>query len=193
MWILRRACEDIVREPSQIYAVGPLHLSVNVSVLQLLNEDLPESIAEVLRESGFPAHRLSLEITESALFDGDARNLSVLDGIRELGVELRMDDFGTGYTSLQALLRIPISGIKIDQSLVRAFGTGGQAEHIVQSVVSIAKVLQCCTVAEGVETLEQYRTVATLGCDYAQGYLLGRPVPKAEIAGFLERWTPPSL
>jgi PAS domain S-box-containing protein len=193
MWVLRRACADLKNLRVDLRPEEPLHLSVNVSALQLLNEALPGDIAAALRESGFPAHRLSLEITESTLFDGDAQSLRVLDGIRDLGVELRLDDFGTGYTSLQTLLRIPINGIKIDQSLVRAFGTGGQAEHIVESVVSIAKVLRCCTVAEGIETVEQYRAVAALGCDYAQGYLLGRPIPETEIAGFLQTWRPPAM
>ena len=162
-----------------------LRASVNVSVRQLQNKNLAEAVHAILQETGFPPERLSLEITESVFLQDEVANLKVLRDLKALGLRLHLDDFGTGYSSLQALLKLPLDGIKIDRSLVKVTGNDGNAEHIIESVVSMARRMGCITVAEGVETKAQLNTIRELGCDFIQGYYFHKPLALDQLCEVL--------
>ena len=134
-----------------------------------------------------PARRLTLELTESTLMGDEQRTAEVLERLRSLGVRLSIDDFGTGYSSLAYLERLPVHEVKVDRTFVA--GIPGDAAHaeIVKWTVTLAHALGFTVVAEGVETSEQLAELSRLGCDVAQGYLIGRPLPGAEIACYIEQ------
>ena len=137
------------------------------------------TVRQALEQSGLPANRLDLELTESLLVDDDPTILSTLEELRQMGVSLALDDFGTGYSSLSYLSRLPIDKIKIDQSFVRPLPEPNN-EAIVETIVLMARRLSMSIVAEGIETAEQRDYLAALGCQVGQGYLFGRPsTPKS--------------
>ncbi|MCM2258003.1 MAG: EAL domain-containing protein [Vicinamibacteria bacterium] len=176
-WVLERACRDAVR-------IGRGRMNVNLSARQLQADELLEDVVQVLRETGLPAQRLELEITESAALQDQERTADTLRAIRALGVSVVMDDFGTGYSSLGHLRRLPIDGVKIDRSFVADLGHADpRAEGIISAVCAMARSLGLRTVAEGVETDDQLARIRAAGCDFAQGYLLGRPAPLAAGVG----------
>ena len=179
--VLRQACRA---------AAGwaePLPVSVNLSVRQLARADLPERVAEALAESGLPAARLRLEVTESLVARDPEAAIAVLAQLRSAGVRIWMDDFGTGYSSLGLLHRLPVDGVKVDRSFVAALGGGSRAGRIVATVVGLGRALALETVAEGVETPEQLATLRALGCHAAQGFLFARPLAPDAFAELLAR------
>jgi len=178
-WALRAACHQTKRWHQQ--GLQGLTVSVNVSPKQFHQGNFFELIMQALRESGLPPQCLLLEITESILMHEPARTRAVLDELRGQGVEFAVDDFGTGYSSLGYLKRFPLTALKIDRSFVRDIATDPHDRAIVGAVLGLARELQLYSVAEGVETEEQLSFLTSKGCDYIQGYLLGRPVPPAEI------------
>jgi diguanylate cyclase (GGDEF)-like protein len=155
----------------------PLHVAVNVSVRNLLDDTFLGDVAAMLEQSQVPASCLELEVTESAIMADPERAQSVLAGFRELGVTLSIDDFGAGYTSLAHLSTLPVDQIKIDRSLVSRMGDDGSDAHIVRSVIELGHSLGLRTVAEGVEDAVTGRILGDLGCDVAQGYYFSRPMP----------------
>ncbi|OEO33263.1 hypothetical protein VW23_007520 [Devosia insulae DS-56] len=157
-------------------------LAVNVSAAQIRLDDIGERVADVLVETGFEAKRLDLEITESVLVETPERLTQMFANLRGLGVGIAIDDFGTGYSSLSYLSGLDFDKLKIDQSFVRTLEAGTANAAIVQTIVDLARRLGKTTVAEGVETEAQRQLLAGMGCDIGQGYLIGRPVPAAEIA-----------
>jgi EAL domain-containing protein (putative c-di-GMP-specific phosphodiesterase class I)/CHASE2 domain-containing sensor protein/GGDEF domain-containing protein len=167
-WILSEACRQAVT-----WNWGG-RLSVNVSSAQFRMSDMVTTVREALERSGFPAHRLELELTESLFVDNDAAILAALGDLRKMGIGIALDDFGTGYSSLSYLSRLPIDKIKIDQSFIRPL-PDPHNEAIVESIVLMANRLGKSLVAEGVETREQSDYLAALGCQVGQGYLFGRP------------------
>lgn len=143
-------------------------------------------VRETLRESGLPAHLLEIEVTEST-FIGDSKAAhDMLAGLREMGIRVGLDDFGTGFSSLAYLQDMPVDVIKIDRSFVNGLEQGGAAPRIVETVVRLAHGLGATVVAEGVETEAQFNALALLGCDVAQGFLLARPVPAEQIPAFAQ-------
>jgi EAL domain-containing protein (putative c-di-GMP-specific phosphodiesterase class I) len=175
-WVLRDACAESVRWKTK-NGCEPPFVSVNVSGRQLSGTQLLTVVAEVLADTGLPPDRLWLEITESALFhDVDSTRLA-LHALRSCGVKLAVDDFGTGYTSLGNLKRFPVDVIKIDRSFVSELGRSAQDAAIVTAVVTLAHDLGLVVTAEGIETAEQLRILCDLGCDFLQGFHLGRPGP----------------
>jgi diguanylate cyclase (GGDEF)-like protein len=154
-----------------------LHVAVNVSVRNLLDDTFLGDVAGLLAASGVPASSLELEVTESAIMADPERAQSVLAGFRALGVTLSIDDFGAGYTSLAHLSTLPVDQIKIDRSLVSRMGEDGGDAHIVRSVIELGHSLGLRTVAEGVEDAATGRVLGDLGCDVAQGYHYSRPMP----------------
>ncbi|EYR64946.1 membrane protein [Actinotalea ferrariae CF5-4] len=162
-----------------------LGLSVNVSPVQVGDVRLEEAVTDALRRHDVPPEALTLEITESALLDADAVTRRFISRMRERGVRLSIDDFGTGFSSLAYLTRLEVHELKIDRAFVAGLpGRHGDAT-VIASVVGLAHQLGLTTVAEGVETDEQLSVVRRLGCDKVQGYLLGRPMPAQEVDRYL--------
>ena len=164
---------------TQLARGGRGYLSVNVSPRHFRSADFSTRLFGLIEAAGADPHRLRLEITEVALLDDGPRTLRILQTLRERGVLVQLDDFGTGFSALSYLHRFPISTLKIDQSFIAGLhGQDMQSTHaLVQGVLSLARTLGIETVGEGIETQAQHDTLLQLGCDYGQGYLLGRPAP----------------
>lgn len=181
-WVLRRACEDALLWPAHT------RLAVNISPRQFQQQDLTDTIAQTLRETGFPAERLELEITETTLMmDTDDAESKVRD-IEALGVRLSLDDFGTGYSSLGYLNRFPVKKVKIDRSFVRQAIDSPKTQAIIGAITLLARALDIELVAEGVETHAQLAFLASNNIFLIQGYLYSPPRPIAELAPYLSRW-----
>lgn len=176
-WVINRACTEAATWPHDV------SISVNLSPAQMLREDLLASISHKLTESGLSAQRLQLEITETVLIKDTDCILSVLLALRNLGVRIAMDDFGTGHSTLNYLRQFPFDTIKIDQSFVADVANSPQTAIIVRSVIDLARGLGISTVAEGIETEDQLEALRAMGCDAGQGYLFSRPVPASEVQG----------
>ncbi|TDO42533.1 putative bifunctional diguanylate cyclase/phosphodiesterase [Paractinoplanes brasiliensis] len=186
-WVLAEACRQAV-------AWGrPLTMAVNVSVRQFEAGDLAATVAEVLAETGMPAGRLCLEMTESVLLTDTDENLSRIVGLKALGVMLAMDDFGTGYSSLAYLRRFPMDVLKIDRSFVDRLGEGdAEDETLVRTIVRLGHRFGMRTVAEGIENEAQMSALRGMGCDFGQGYFLSRPLPARQAGALLEAGVPAS-
>jgi diguanylate cyclase (GGDEF)-like protein/PAS domain S-box-containing protein len=185
-WVLDEACRQLVRWEQERKERGAPGLSVGVSVnlapRQLIEPNLIKQVAEIVDSSTIDPSELWLEITEGALAADTESTLDVLHGLRALGVHLSIDDFGSGYASLGYLKRFPVEALKIDRGFVEGLGQGIADAAIVGLVVNLARSLGLVCVAEGVERSEQLDELRTLGCDFAQGFLLGVPLP-AETLG----------
>jgi diguanylate cyclase (GGDEF)-like protein len=177
-WVLRRACHDAMTWAE------PVKVAVNLSPAQFRDGDIADTVAEVLKESGLPASRLELEITESLLINDTEEVLSKLNRLRDLGVDIAMDDFGTGYSSLSYLARFPFSKIKIDRQFIRNMTRDTAMRAIVKTIIALGKSLDVTITAEGVETKEQAAMLREFGCPEVQGFLYGYPgVPETEGKG----------
>jgi diguanylate cyclase (GGDEF)-like protein len=186
-WVLREAC----RVGSELLRSNGSHahirMNVNLSVKQLRGgAGLVHKVAEILRETGFPAELLTLEITETVLVRERDPASATLDALRALGVQLAIDDFGTGYSSLSYLRYLPVSLLKVDNSFVADLQDGVD-EKIVRWMLSLGSALDMPVCAEGVETKEQRDALIALGCELAQGYFFSRPVPEGELRETLTR------
>ncbi|BCG08896.1 putative bifunctional diguanylate cyclase/phosphodiesterase [Buttiauxella agrestis] len=157
--------------------VIPTKISVNVSPVQLSSKTFAGMVLSILNETGLPAERLELEVTESSLFTESNTPMNTLNRLRALGVKISLDDFGTGYSSLSRLSRLACDKIKIDKSFVHSISTQEDALNIIRLITGMAKSLNMKSVAEGVETQEQLESLQLLGCDFIQGYLFGKPQP----------------
>jgi EAL domain-containing protein (putative c-di-GMP-specific phosphodiesterase class I) len=150
-----------------------VRVAVNLSVAQLGRDGLEALVTAVLADTGLPAPRLELEITETALMHDPDRVLACVQSLRALGLGIALDDFGTGYSSLAQLATLPVDTLKIDRSFVTALGRegSGQAEAIVRLIVQLARTMGMQTLAEGVETERQRAVLRASGCEMAQGFL----------------------
>jgi diguanylate cyclase (GGDEF)-like protein len=174
-WVLRTACKEATNWPSTV------RVAVNVSAEQLTNTGFVTTVMQALTQSGLPAHRLELEVTESVFMREGATAVGVLEQILALGVRLALDDFGTGYSSLGYLSKTKFSTIKIDRSFVQGAAKNlPESIAIIRAVVALADSLGMATTAEGVETEAECQLITNLGCRKIQGYLFGRPMPSAE-------------
>jgi len=163
-----------------------MRLSINVSARNLQDRRFPASVLKALAEVDLDPARLELEITESAIASEPERSLFAITAMREAGVRVAIDDFGTGYSSFSMLRDLSVDRLKIDAGFVRGIVHSERQQHLVKTIVSLAKGLAIETVAEGVETEESWITLANLGCDVAQGYLICRPVPLPELVEWLD-------
>ncbi|MBP0446506.1 EAL domain-containing protein [Roseomonas sp. SSH11] len=170
-WVLRRACADAAAWAE------PLKIAVNLSPAQLSDAGLPKLIQDTLQETGLAAERLELELTETMILGDRERALQSLAQISALGVSIALDDFGTGYSSLDTLRAFPFSKIKLDRSFMREVEASPQAVAIIRAVLALGRSLGILVLAEGIETEGQLAILRAEGCDEAQGYLHGRPVP----------------
>ena len=166
---------------------GSFHLAVNISPTQLGIDDLAVHIESIASRGGFPARRLVVEITESALTHNIEHARTVTQSLKDLGCRVALDDFGTGYSSLRHLQSLPFDEIKVDRSFVSSMTTHRESRKIVATVVGLGQSLGLTTVAEGVETEEQAEVLRWLGCDLGQGWLYGHPMPAADLSAFLSR------
>jgi diguanylate cyclase (GGDEF)-like protein len=181
-WVLRTACDEAARWDM------PARVAVNVSADQLHNPAFAAVVAQALAQSGLPAERLELEVTESVFMREGTMAVATLEKILDLGVRLSLDDFGTGYSSLGYLAHTRFSSIKIDRSFVQGASKGvKEAIAIIRAVVALADSLGMATTAEGVETEDEHLMVQQLGCTKVQGYYFGRPLPVNEARALVMR------
>lgn len=181
-WVLHRACSDLIELRSLGYELG--QVSVNVSALQLSEAFVP-LVANVLQKSGLPPASLKLEITEGVMIDNEDGAVHVFNSLKELGVSLSIDDFGTGFSSLSYLTRLPLSELKIDRSFVLGLDEGGKGSDLVRGIIAMAQSLQLGMVVEGVETPLQLAFFRDSSVHTIQGYLFSRPVPLEELIALL--------
>jgi len=178
-WVLERACRDAVSLERRTGAW--ISMAVNVSARQLRERDFIRVVEATLAATGMRPDRLELELTESVLMENLDAAIDFMHRVRALGVRLSIDDFGTGYSSLAYLQTFPINHLKIDRSFVHQLPQSGTT--IAGAVIALAHGFDLAVVAEGVEEPEQLEWLKQAGCDYVQGYLLGRPMPFAELLG----------
>lgn len=170
-WVLEQACKDA------LCWAGDRKIAVNLSPIQFRDPELPSKIAAIIKRTGLPPERLELEITEGVLIEDADTALAMLIELKALGVRISMDDFGTGYSSLSYLKRFPFDKIKIDRSFVSQLVVGSEDAAIVRAILAMGHSLGMIATAEGVESAEQFDYLQVEGCDEAQGFLLGRPMP----------------
>ncbi|WP_306207059.1 putative bifunctional diguanylate cyclase/phosphodiesterase [Actinoplanes sp. RD1] len=176
-WVLREACRQA--------AAWPVKLSVNLSARQVVQPGLVETICGILDETGFPAERLVLELTESVVLQPDEQTVARLSALRDRGIGISIDDFGTGYAALNYLRTLPVSVLKMDRSFVAAVDTDPDAYAVAEAVVRLAHAYRLKVVAEGIETAAQAQCLLELGCTYGQGYHFARPMPGGALAELL--------
>lgn len=183
-WVLRETC----RQGQRWLAAGflPLTLAVNVSPQQFRRCDLNALVAKVLAETGFPAERLELELTESGLMDNQDNAVEILNNLRKQGIRLAIDDFGTGYSSLAYLKRFPLDALKIDKSFIDDIPHLQDDMKITATIIAMGHILGFKVLAEGVETQEQLAFLREKGCDIYQGYVSSKPVPAEDFAELLK-------
>ena len=176
--VLRDACRQVM----QWHRLDmPLRLSVNLSVQQLQHDNWLSTVEEALSSSGLSPQHLDLEITESVIITHPERAVATLMKLKQMGVSITIDDFGTGYSSLSYLARLPIQGVKIDQRFVHGLEKNRNDEAITQAIIALSHSLGLRCIAEGVETAAQFYFLRAHGCEEAQGYLIARPMPEAQL------------
>jgi diguanylate cyclase (GGDEF)-like protein len=183
-WVLRKACADAARWPDGV------KVAVNLSPIQMGHANLMPTVIGALASAGLPASRLELEITESVMMQNTEATLAALHRLRELGVKISMDDFGTGFSALSYLRRFPFDKLKIDRSFISDLTRDEDALAIVRAVTSMAKSLGMITTAEGVETSDQLAQVRLLGCNEVQGFYISRPQPIEKMVRVIEQYAP---
>jgi diguanylate cyclase (GGDEF)-like protein len=190
-WVLREACQH-ARRWRERFPETPLSVSVNVSGRQLQSPDVVEEVRAVLVETGVDARAVALEITESVLMQHSEATLDKLLRLKALGVSLALDDFGTGYSSLGYLQRFPIDILKIAKPFVDDVGGGVSRPALARAIIALGASLRVRTVAEGIESADQWAALAELGCELGQGYHFAEPVPAEAIDDLLTHgpaWT----
>jgi len=168
-WILREAAREAASWPNQ------LQVSVNLSPLQVRNDDIVRLAHSILLDTGLAPARLELEITEGVLIDDFSGAVSILRRLKSLGVRIALDDFGTGYSAMSYLHAFPFDTIKIDRTFVSNLKRSPQSKALLRGMIELAHGLGLPVIAEGVETQGQFDLLAQLGCDFVQGFLVGRP------------------
>ena len=185
-WVAGEACAQLAAWQGAGGALARIILSMNVSARQLRDTRFLERLATVLAQSGVDPRGLGLEITESVLIEKGGSPIAILEALRRLGPRLILDDFGTGYSSLSYLQRLPLDVLKLDRSFMAGVGERGRGHDIFAVLLHLARVLELSVVAEGVETDQQFESLRSLGCAYAQGFGLGRPMPVHEFGALVD-------
>lgn len=185
-WILRTAC---LQGNSLLSENIPANIAVNISAKQLKHPAFYEMLTKVLEETGYPRERLELEITESAFLDDMDKAIQLLDRIRLLGVSLSLDDFGSGFSSLNYLRRLPVDYLKIDRSFIQELPSDRESQIITSSVISLAHTLEKRVIAEGVETEGQLNFLNQKGCDYIQGFYFYKPLRYEQLSDVYKGFT----
>lgn len=185
-WVLREACRQFVLWRSENLDQPHIdRIAVNVSALQFQQNDFVEKVIRIVAESGIVPSMLELELTESTVIDKIDTVIEKMNRLRLAGINLSMDDFGTGYSSLAYLKRLPFTTLKIDRSFVRDIMSDKDDAALVETILSMASIFHFDVIAEGVETIEQFRFLEEHGCQYFQGYLCSKPVPVTQFEELL--------
>jgi diguanylate cyclase (GGDEF)-like protein/PAS domain S-box-containing protein len=180
--LLQEACSDLKSWQDQIAHLQKLTMNINISSKHFLLPSLLDDIKEVLNHTGLPPEHLKLEITETALMEDVEETVRHVNRLRDYGLQIVIDDFGTGYSSLSYLQRLPIDTLKVDRSFVsRIQNTPDGNRNIVEAIISLAHRLDMIVVAEGVENLEQHSILLNMECQFGQGYLFSKPIPKDQV------------
>ncbi len=185
-WVLTEACSQLQRWQDQLESFLPLSMAVNLSGIQLTQPELVDEIQQLCVGFDLNKVQLKLEITESVLMKNAAIAIAVLEQLKQNQVQVCIDDFGTGYSSLAYLHCLPIDILKIDRSFVSQMLEDEKNHSIVRAIIALADALGLTVIAEGVETQAQLDGLRSLNCDYAQGYLLSRPMPAVAVADWLQ-------
>ena len=187
-YVLRTACQHVRTWQQRYPAFADLTLCVNLSPLWLREEKMVDDIAATLRETGFPATRLKVEISEHAMIADEEGTANAIHALHALGIRLAIDDFGTSNTALSYLRQFPIDTLKIDRSFVAMLDEASDNAAMLQAVITLGKTLGLTVTAEGIET-DRHLAVRTFGCDLGQGHHFARPLPSDDIERLLERGT----
>jgi diguanylate cyclase (GGDEF)-like protein len=184
VWVLQHGLAQL----AQWHAQGwPLSLNINVSTRDLSQPDFTQLVERALLHTGIAPHHLCLEVTESAIMDDPIQSMTCLQALHEMGVRLAIDDYGTGYSSLAYLKKLPVQELKIDRSFIRDLDRDAADVTIVRSTIDLAHHMGLSVVAEGIETEAVGERLRALGCDQAQGFLYSRPLPTVEFIGWLRQ------
>jgi len=186
-WVLRQACEQNRRWQDQGFS--PIQMAVNISARQFHDQNLSQTVIRILKESGMAPGNLELELTESSIMRNPEFAAGVLTRWKNLGINISIDDFGTGFSSLASLKRLPIDALKIDQSFVRDATSDADDGAIVVAIITLAHNLRLKVVAEGVETEDQLRFLQSLRCDEIQGYFFSKPRPAESLVSLFDSAT----
>ncbi|HEY3424651.1 MAG TPA: EAL domain-containing protein [Negativicutes bacterium] len=178
-WVLRTAC--LFNKNLQDKGCGTFYVSVNISVVQLIQENFISMVIDILQETGLSPTLLELEITETVLMDSFESNVQKLETLKAMGIKISLDDFGKGYSSLNYLKQLPITTLKIDKSFIDDITSDNVNAAITSSIIMLAHEMGLKVIAEGVETQEQFNHLNDKNCDMIQGYLISKPVPGEEI------------
>lgn len=183
-WVLRTAC----MQAKQIKCkTSPfLRVAVNLSAKQFQNKNLPNTVRQILLDTGLDATNLELEITESTVMKNTKHTIKILQELREMGIQISIDDFGTGYSSLSYLKRFPISNLKIDKSFIRNIEERTETVAIVKAIITMAQQLNLSVTAEGVETIDELSFLREQNCNTYQGFLIAKPMSFENITQFIE-------
>ncbi len=183
-WVLRTAC--LQNKSWQVQGFAPIQMAVNICARQFHDEDLAQTVIRILDETRLAPEHLELELTESSIMQNAGFAASVLSRLKGMGINISIDDFGTGFSSLASLKRLPIDALKIDKSFVSDATTDPDDAALVMAIITLAHNLRLKVIAEGVETEEQLRFLHLLRCDEIQGYLFSKPLPAEALVSLLD-------
>ena len=181
-WVLEESCRQMSEWQTVFENSNALTINVNISGVQFSQPNFLTEISTILKETKLSPSMLKLEITESVIMENAESAAAMLSELKALGSKLAIDDFGTGYSSFSHLHRFPIDTLKIDRTFVSRLGDSHESAEIIRAILMLAHNLRMVVVAEGVETAEQANQLKLLGCDYAQGYFLGKPMAAIHAA-----------
>ena len=184
-WVMLKACLQMQKWVSQGLAFESV--AINCSTVQFVRSDMTQLVAEVLQESGIAAQLLEIELTESLLLQDTEQGIEILNNLKERGVQVSIDDFGTGFSSLSYLKKLPVDKLKIDHSFVRDLVHDSGDQAITSAIITLSHKLGLIVVAEGVENFEQCELLAEMGCDQMQGYLVSKPLTATELENWLHK------
>ena len=189
--LTRHVIAEAIRQCRECELQGrSLQVSVNLSARDLLDEYLPYYIRQILKEHAFRPEKLTLEVTENSIMEDLQRSIAILDALRDLGVRISMDDFGTGHSSLAQLRNIPLHELKIDKSFIQRIRDDKLNDSIVRTTIELAHGMGLDVVAEGVEDEETLRRIASYGCQQAQGYHLSKPMRASDFIAWFDSFKP---
>jgi len=184
--IIEKACEELGNLRDAGYSKLPI--SINISSIHFQQADFLDSIQKILVRNNTSAHNFEIEVTERTVMNNDVDTISKLVRLKQLGFKISIDDFGTGYSSLSYLVRFPVDYLKIDKSFIQHIVNLADKQAIVDAIIQMAHRLNMQVIAEGVESSQQLNQLATMGCDFIQGYYYSKPVPLEELIEFLQFW-----
>jgi EAL domain-containing protein (putative c-di-GMP-specific phosphodiesterase class I) len=184
-WVLRQACQQ--NRAWQEQGLPPIRVAVNISGYQLQQRSLVEHIEGILAETGLAPSSLEIEVTETVIMQNPDFAVSVLKGLRDLGIHLSIDDFGTGYSSLAHLKRFSVNTLKIDKSFMRDIESSDTDAAIATAIIAMGNSLKLQVIAEGVETEGQLAFLRKNSCQEMQGFLFSRPIPAQEVPAFIRK------